>query len=448
MATTIYAALPRYSGETLTLYLYDPATGSAINSGGDAMTENVNGAFSASVDESISQTLRADVQDNSGNILGSDFLYYGETTVGRLPVRATTGTTLPGGVYYNTINRDDTDTDDVYFEWGSDDTSTSITATVSIDGGTYTAIAGTVSYVREEAGAYLWSISYDSTDRPSSVDVVQYLVTDGTDSRIIPIIINSGGSTAALSPSVLLSTTIDSVTSTTEFVLDEGSPNDDTYNNQIAVFSDSTTSEQVGTANVTNWEASSLTLSIEAAPVFAPGAGDSVDILAVVDVADISTAVSSILSVANVPVGGEDGFPSEILVGDAYTMDNGREIKMYFYDEAGNVITQFGNKSPSDSDFTWYLRFAPTSLVDGVIVNAQVEIVGDENDWNTDDPDNPYLIIEMPSDELDGLTVASGKFIQSYTWQLILQWGADDTYELTPVTNGQVTVRRKFEAEV
>jgi len=448
--TNIYASLPRYTGETLTMYLYDAETGTAVNSGGDSMVEVINGAFYADITVSIDSTVRVDVKDDSSNLLGSDLLYYGETVVGKLPATVTSGTSLPSGTYYNVVNRDDTDVDDLFFEWGSDDTATTITCEVSIDGAAYATASGTVSYVREEAGAYLWKIGYDSNDRPNNAANLEFKLTDGTNTRIIPVIINSGGSTAqsVLGANTLLTTTISSVVDTKNYVLTDGSPDDSAYKNQLAIFIDQVTSEQVGVADITAWDAGSKTLTIEEDVVFSPAAGDTLNIIAVVDVSDISTAVSSILSVANVPVGDESGFPDEILVGDAYTIANGREIKMYFYDDAGNVITDFGDKSPSDADFTWYWRATPQALVDGVIVNAQVEIAGDENDWNTDDPAAPYLVVELPSDELDGLTVASGRFTQNYTWQLILQWGADDTYELTPVTNGEVTVRRKIEEEV
>ena len=251
------------------------------------------------------------------------------------------------------------------------------------------------------------------------------------------------------SPSLMLSTTVASVVDTTNYVLTNGSPDDDVYNGQVVMFTDATTANQVANGVVTDYVGSTKTLTVETAPAFSVGSPDKVSIFAVVDVQDISTAVNSILSVANIPAGTEEGFPDEILVGDAYTSINGRAIKMYFKDSTDTVIDTFGSKSPADADFAWYLRFSPSALPAGVVVNAQVEITGDENDWIVPGGGaDPYLQIELPSDELDGLTVASGKYTQKYFWQLVLQWGGTDDFELTPIVNGEVTVRRKLEAEV
>jgi len=253
---------------------------------------------------------------------------------------------------------------------------------------------------------------------------------------------------ATVAPANMLSTTITSVTDPTTYVLTAGSPNDDAYNGQLCLFTDQAAAEQVAVGLVTDYTGSTKTITIETAPDFVITAGDLFTIYATVDIADISTAVSSILSVANVPQGEEEGFPEEILVGDAYTVANGRAIKMYFKDDTDTVISTFGLKSPIDSDFIWYLRFSPKTLPNTTIVNAQVEISGDENDWIVPGGgEDPYLQVELPSNDLDDLTVTAGKYTQDYTWQLILQWGGTDDFELTPVVNGEVTVRRKLETE-
>ena len=253
---------------------------------------------------------------------------------------------------------------------------------------------------------------------------------------------------ATVAPANMLATTVATVTDTTNYILTAGSPDDDVYNGQICLFTDQTTAEQVATGLVTDYVASTQTLTVETAPEFAIAAGDSVSVYATVDITDISTAVSSILSVTNIPQGEEEGFPEEILVGDAYTVANGREIKMYFKDDTDTVIDTFGTKTPADADFIWYLRFTPKALPAGTVINAQVEIEGDENDWIVPGGGaDPYLQVELPSLDLDDLTVTSGKFTQDYTWQLILQWGGTDDFELTPVVNGEVTVRRKLETE-
>jgi len=167
--------------------------------------------------------------------------------------------------------------------------------------------------------------------------------------------------------------------------------------------------------------------------------------------ADSGTALfNSVLAVANVPVGKSEGFPEEMIVGDAYTVANGRPIKMYFKDAFNNTLTQFGEKVPSATDFNWSLRFLKMPIptdVDPIPATAQVN--GDETDWIDDDPEEPYLQIQLPASDLEDLVIDKGRLKQRYLWQLILFWGSDleSTHELTAVFNNEITVYRKFDPE-
>ena len=248
--------------------------------------------------------------------------------------------------------------------------------------------------------------------------------------------------TAAIShPAKLISTTITELTTQTSFKLTAGSTDDDAYNEQLAVIVDASTSTQIAVSKVSDYDGGTKIVTLASTPVFTIADTDNITIMAASDFSALLTSFQQINAVTNTPVGEVSGFPTEIVTGDAYTVANGREIKMYFKDTAGDTLTSFGSKVPSDSDFTWFIRFTPESTPDAA---ASVEIAGDETDWDVTDASEPYLIIELPSNDTDDLSVTTGDLVQPYLWQLILQWGGDDSHELTTVTDGSVSVRRKL----
>ncbi len=182
----IFANLPLHAGETgLALKLYNPQSGVLINAPGNAMQEMGNGVFYADVTQDLDLDLRADVLDDQGAEIASDWLYQGNSVVGlaRTDVE-------PDPVYTNVVRRNADDDQPLYFEWPN--ASELLTAQKSINGGAYEDISGVVSYFRTEAGANLYTISYDSADRP--VDgTAEYKVTSGTITRIIPLSVDTGG---------------------------------------------------------------------------------------------------------------------------------------------------------------------------------------------------------------------------------------------------------------
>ncbi len=147
------------------------------------------------------------------------------------------------------------------------------------------------------------------------------------------------------------------------------------------------------------------------------------------------------IAAANVPVGQASDMPDHLVQGDAYTVANGREIRMYLQDADGNILSSFGTKSPADLDFTWTLRFRPA-----LVLATSAEITGDYNDWITDDPQNPYLRIELPSAKTDLLEVPLKAVARDFAWQLIFQWGGDDSHELSAVFGGEIPVAPKLAA--
>lgn len=183
----VYANLPLNAGESgLTLRIFDPSTGSQLNSPGDVMLEISNGVFYADITQSITTDLRADVYDLDGDIIASDFLYLGNAVIGLARVEED-----PDPVYTNVVRRNANDDNALFFEWPA--ASLSLTGLVSLNGGDYAAVSGPIAFLRTESGTNLYSIGFNPADRPTS-GVAEYKITDGVNTRIIPLSIDSGGS--------------------------------------------------------------------------------------------------------------------------------------------------------------------------------------------------------------------------------------------------------------
>ncbi len=182
----IFANLPLNTGNNgLVLKLYDPQSGVQLNTPGDVMQEMGNGVFYADVTQEISTDLRADVLDADGDAIASDWLYQGNSVVGLARIDEE-----PDPVYTNVVRRNADDDQPLYFEWPN--ASELLTAQKSINGGDYENIEGSVSYFRTEAGANLYTISYNTADRPTD-GTAEYKVTSGTVTRIIPLSVDTGG---------------------------------------------------------------------------------------------------------------------------------------------------------------------------------------------------------------------------------------------------------------
>ena len=187
----IYANLPINTGDSgLVLKLYNPTTGNQINAPGDVMLEINNGVFYVDVVQDIVGDLRADVFDADGDALASDWLYQGNSIIGLARVDE-----RKEPVYTNVVRRNVNDTNPLFFEWPTP--AASLSVSVSINGGEYAASTGAASFVRSESDSNLYALSYDASDRPET-GVAEYKVTDGVNTRIVPLSIDSGGSTDGL----------------------------------------------------------------------------------------------------------------------------------------------------------------------------------------------------------------------------------------------------------
>ena len=89
------------------------------------------------------------------------------------------------------------------------------------------------------------------------------------------------GTQGESNPVVLQSTTIATLSSQTSFTLTAGSADDDAYNNQMIIVTDSSTSTQKAPGWISDYTGSTKTVTLQADPgVFTMATGDSVDIIA------------------------------------------------------------------------------------------------------------------------------------------------------------------------
>ncbi len=193
----IYANLVLHSGESgLVAKMYSLTTGNMVNSPGTALTELSNGVFFGSVSYDTDLDYRVDIIDTDGDTIASDFLYSGSSVVG---MSRQEPEAFASGQYYNIVTRDSGDKTAVHFEWPA--AGRTITGRRSIHGAAYTPISGTISEVRSEGVATLYSISYNAEDRASSGAVV-FELTDGIVTRYLPVYM-SGKSGIGLSSAPL-----------------------------------------------------------------------------------------------------------------------------------------------------------------------------------------------------------------------------------------------------
>ncbi len=111
------------------------------------------------------------------------------------------------------------------------------------------------------------------------VDGIQTDLDNGTDGLgALLAAINAGGS----SPQLLQTTTIATLASQVNFTLTAGSADDDAYNNQMVVVTDSATSTQKAIGLVSDYTGSTKTITLDVDPgVFTMATGDTIDIIAI-----------------------------------------------------------------------------------------------------------------------------------------------------------------------
>jgi hypothetical protein len=99
------------------------------------------------------------------------------------------------------IERSANDTTPIYFSWPF--SNATISASVSIGSGAFVACVGVVSFLRSESGVFIYSLSYNSADRPAS-GAARYMLTDGSVTRYLTLSIESVGSVSSAGSSYAL----------------------------------------------------------------------------------------------------------------------------------------------------------------------------------------------------------------------------------------------------
>ena len=160
-------------------------------------------------------------------------------------------------------------------------------------------------------------------------------------------------------PTVMVSTTIATLASQLAFTLTAGSADNDCYNNQLAVITDSATAMQKARVIVSDYVGSTKTITITSAPAFTIAVGDLISIIAVGSVVS-GNAVSLTLG-ATIPLelGEVTGLTEPLVIGDDYTEDVGRRIPITLTDSNGDAIAVTYGSHSLATDCTIKALFQP-----------------------------------------------------------------------------------------
>lgn len=243
-----------------------------------------------------------------------------------------------------------------------------------------------------------------------------------------------GGTESAL----MVSTTIATLASQTSFTLTAGSADNDAYNRQLGVITDSVTSAQKARVIIDDYVGSTKTVTLLAAPAFTIAAGDSISIMAIgsdVSNASIASVIGSVIVSAGVTTT-VTGMPTFLRVGDARTVANGGAIPVRLYDvDDDSLLFGLGTSLFADATITFSLRRAGTDSEEGV-EDAAIPCT-----WVEDGADG-YVQIAYDADALDDCDAMDKlKEKDCHRWGIKFQWGTDDP--ITPVY-GTISVLRKI----
>lgn len=178
---------------------------------------------------------------------------------------------------------------------------------------------------------------------------------------------SGGGGGGGSDPALLISTTIESVTSPTVIVLTEGTAENNAYVGKLVVITDAETANQKASVLASGYVGSSRTLTLEAAPTFTVAAGDAVSIIAV---SSLTLAQQAQLTSIKNSTDQITGAPIE-WVG---SVRDGGEIQLTVGDDHISLIDHSVDIPVSDPGGTLYGKFT----ADGVTVQwgAGQELIG------------------------------------------------------------------------
>lgn len=345
------------------------------------------------------------------------------------------------GISVANVTKSLDDTGPITFSWPV--TGAVITAQVSIDNGLYQAAHGTFAFLRtDEPGIHYYTLSFDADDRPTAEGTARYKLIDGSGIRgYINLSMNvssGGGGGGGTESDLMVSTTIATLASQTSFTLTAGSADNDAYNRQLVVITDSATSTQKARGIVSDYVGSSKTVTLTSAPAFTIAAGDSISIIAIgsdVSSTQVLSAVSSAIVSAGITTT-VTGMPTFLRVGDARTVANGGAIPVRLYNvDDDSLLFGLGENLFEDATITFSLRRTGTDSVEGV-EDAAIPCT-----WVEDGADG-YVQIAYEADALDDCDAMDKlKEKDCHRWGIKFQWGTDDP--ITPIY-GNISVLRKI----
>ena len=99
------------------------------------------------------------------------------------------------------VERSLSDTNAITFAWPV--SGATITATRSINNGTYGAVQGAIAFLRTESSKHYYTLAYDADDRPTAEGQVRYKFVDGTYTRYVVVRVVSQVTTSQVNAEVL-----------------------------------------------------------------------------------------------------------------------------------------------------------------------------------------------------------------------------------------------------
>lgn len=281
--------------------------------------------------------------------------------------------------------------------------------------------------------------SYSATaGRDISLTVASTAITGAVLVETLSVANDPSGGGSGTESDLMVSTTIDTLTSQTVFTLTAGSADNDAYNRQLVVITDAATSTQKARGIVSDYVGDTKTITLTGAPAFEIAAGDSISIIAVgsdVSSTQVLSAVSSAIVSAGITTT-VTGMPTFLRVGDARTEANGAAIPVRLYNvDDDSLLFGLGDNLFADATITFSLRRAGTDSAEGA-EDAAIPCT-----WVEDGADG-YVQIAYEGDALDDCDAMDRlKEKDCHRWGIKFQWGTDDP--ITPIY-GNISILRKI----
>jgi len=157
---------------------------------------------------------------------------------------------------------------------------------------------------------------------------------------------------SATESDLMVSTTIATLASQTVFTLTAGSADNDVYNDQLVVITDSATSTQKARMLVSDYVGSTKTLTLASAPGFTVAAGDSVAIIAVAGLTAVQrNQLASIGASTRVTVRADLGTEISLKIGDTYAATRSTAKRIDVNDSDSSIYDMLTGDDIASIDF-------------------------------------------------------------------------------------------------